>query len=291
MAADAAASVARAKVNLSLHVLGRRPDGYHRLDSLVVFPEIGDFIEAEPSAGLSLALDGPQGFALDAGPDNLVLRAAGALRDALGTPDHGAALRLEKRLPISSGIGGGSTDAATTLKLLNELWQLGATEERLAEIGLAIGADLPVCLAAPRASWMREVGEDVSPGPSMPGFWLVLVNPGVAVSTPEVFRALAGRFGPAPEAAPDRFGSLDALVDWLAAARNDLEAPAISLAPPIAEVLEALRAAPGCRLARMSGSGATCWGIFGAEAAALDASAAIGAAHPGWWTATGPVDD
>lgn len=284
------AAIARAKVNLNLAVVGRRKDGYHLLDSLVVFPEIGDLVEVEPGPGLSLTLDGPQGFALDAGPDNLVLRAALALRRSFGLPQEiGAAIRLEKRLPIAGGVGGGSADAAATLLLLNTLWGLDAPAVRLAEIGLSLGSDLPVCLAAPRTSCMRGIGEDVAPGPELPEFWLALVNPGVEVSTPRVFNALAGRYGPPPEPWPPAIDSVAALVGLLGESRNDLEAAALETAPEIGEALSALRAAPGCALARMSGSGATCWGLFERGDDAIASAARIGSERGAWWTAAGPV--
>lgn len=281
-------ALARAKVNLFLHVVGRRPDGYHLLDSLVAFPEIGDLIEVEPASGLSLSLDGPQGPALDAGPDNLVLQAAAALREAVpGAP--GAAIRLVKRLPVASGIGGGSTDAAATLLLLDRLWGADLAPERLAAIGVRLGADVPVCLGAPRMTRMGGIGEILDPAPPPPRFWLLLANPGVPVATPAAFKALAGRFGaPAPET-PAAIETLGALLDWLGAARNDLEAPAQTVAPAIGAVLAALRAAEGCLLARMSGSGATCWGVFETEATALEAQARLAAARPDWWLGAGPV--
>lgn len=282
------AALARAKVNLFLHVVGRRPDGYHLLDSLAAFPEIGDRIEVEPAAGLSLTVDGPHGLGLDAGAENLVLRAAAALRPEVGG-SAGAAIRLVKNLPVSSGIGGGSTDAATTLRLLDRLWETDLGVERLAEIGLGLGADVPVCLRAPEATRMRGIGEGLTPAPAAPAFWLTLVNPGVPVATPAAFKALAGRFGP-PAPSPERLAGLADLLDWLGAARNDLEAPALTLAPAIGEVLAALRGTEGCLLARMSGSGATCWGLYAAEAAALAAQAEIAAARPEWWGCAAPVE-
>lgn len=280
-----------AKVNLTLAVTGRRSDGYHLLDSLVAFPAIGDLIEVESSATLGLTLDGTHGAALDAGPDNLVLRAALALRSAYPrSPSPGAAIRLEKRLPIASGVGGGSSDAAATLLALNALWGLGASAEALEAIGAGLGADVPVCLRAPQTCWMRGVGEDLAPGPATPDFWLALANPGVPVATPEVFKALNARaVGEPADAAPEAFRDFNEFSGWMARQRNDLEAPAQSIAPEIGEALAALRAASGCALARMSGSGATCWGLFERGEQAMAAAAAIGEARGGWWTAAGPV--
>ena len=273
-----AAEFAPAKVNLALHVTGRRADGYHLLDSLVVFPRVGDRVSAAPSATLTLTVDGPFAAGLAAG-DNLVLRAA-----RLIGPGRGAALRLEKALPVASGIGGGSADAAAALRLLARVWRLPlpATAPLL-----GLGADLPACVAG-AACRMRGIGERLDPV-ALPRFWLVLANPGVPVATGAVFAALAGRVGP-PLAAPPAVADARALAGWLAAQHNDLEAPASALAPPIAVALAALAAQPGCALARMSGSGATCFGLFADAASAETARAALHRAHPAWWVAAAPVD-
>ncbi len=275
------AELAPAKVNLALHVTGRRADGYHLLDSLVAFPRTGDRLRAGPAATLSLAIDGPFAGDLGAGADNLVLRAARLLRaDAA----DGAALRLTKSLPVASGIGGGSADAAAALRLLARLWDRPLPPRATLA---ALGADVPVCVAGTSAR-MRGIGDDLAPV-ALPSFWLVLVNPGVPVPTPAVFAALARRDNdPLPD--PPAFADAEALAGWLAARRNDLEAPATTVAPEIRTVLAALAAAPGCRLARMSGSGATCFGLFTAAAPARAAAAAIRAARPAWWTAAAAVD-
>jgi len=276
---------ARAKINLCLHVTGRRPDGYHLLESLVVFPEIGDALTVEPAAaGLSLALGGPFAAELGAGADNLVLRAAEALRP--GTA--GAAILLEKRLPLASGMGGGSADAAAALRALSRLWRLDIGAGRLADIALSLGADVPVCLAQ-RPAVMAGIGERLGAAPAAPEFWMVLVNPMVATPTAEVFRALP-RADNAPLApAPKRFETLDHLSNWLGAHRNDLQAPATALRPAIAEALAALEAQVGARLARMTGSGATCFALFAIEAPAAAAAAAIRRDRPDWWVATARV--
>jgi 4-diphosphocytidyl-2-C-methyl-D-erythritol kinase len=275
------AELAPAKVNLALHVTGRRPDGYHLLDSLVVFPAIGDLLEAEPSAGLSLTLDGPFARDLGAGPDNLVLRAAQLIRP----PGQGAAIRLVKSLPVASGIGGGSSDAAAALRLLARLWNVPLPPaERLA----ALGADVPVCLRT-TPQRLQGIGERLTPV-DLPPFWIVLANPGFPLSTPAVFSGLTRRYNtPLPDL-PARFASPEALFAWLGRSRNDLEAPAIALQPVIARVLDALAAQTGCRLARMSGSGATCFGLFDGELAALAAADTLRRAQPGWWIAAGPVE-
>jgi 4-diphosphocytidyl-2-C-methyl-D-erythritol kinase len=281
---------ARAKVNLYLHVVGRRADGYHLLDSLVVFADLGDELRIEPAAGISLAIDGPFGAGLSASDDNLVLRAARALAGALeakGLPAGGAALRLSKHLPVASGIGGGSADAAATLMGLARLWRVPEGAVDLARIGLALGADIPVCLAQ-RPCFMGGIGETLDPVPALPTASLLLVNPGVAVSTPAVFKARQGAFSkPArwQEALPDA----QALARRLARCGNDLEAPAIALEPAIGEALAALRGLPGLRLARMSGSGATCFGLFDDLAAARGAAARLQAARPAWWVAPAPM--
>jgi 4-diphosphocytidyl-2-C-methyl-D-erythritol kinase len=273
-----AAELAPAKVNLALHVTGRRPDGMHLLDSVVVFPRLGDLIEAEPAAALTLSVAGPFARDLSAGPDNLVLRAA-----LLLDPRGGAALRLTKSLPVASGVGGGSADAAATLRLLARLWQAPLPSPRAT---LALGADLPVCLMG-RPCRMSGIGERLQPL-ALPPFWIVLANPGASLATAAVFAGLAARENP-PLPEPPAFPSAPALFDWLAAQRNDLEAPARALAPAIADALAALAAQPGCRLARMSGSGATCFGLFPAEAPALAAAAALRRARPDWWVAAAPV--
>jgi len=273
-----AAELAPAKVNLALHVTGRRPDGLHLLDSLVVFPRLGDLVEAEPAAALSLAIAGPFARDLGAGPDNLVLRAA-----LLLAPGRGAALRLTKSLPVAGGIGGGSADAAATLRLLARMWRAPLPAPQAV---LALGADLPACLAG----WpcrMSGIGERLAPL-ALPPFWIVLANPGVPLATAAVFAGLGSRSNP-PMPEPPAFPTPEAAFSWLSARRNDLEAPAIAAAPVISEALAALAAQPGCRLARMSGSGATCFGLFAAETAALAAAAALRRSEPAWWVATAPV--
>ena len=272
---------APAKVNLTLHLRGRRADGYHLLDSLAVFPRIGDRLTAEPGPGLSLSLSGPFADGLGADGDNLVLRAAEALARARA-PGRGAALRLEKRLPIAAGIGGGSADAAAALRLLSRLWGVAVPDG----LALGLGADVPVCLAG-RAARMEGVGERLSCAPRLPGMWVVLVNPGVSVATGRVFAALERREGPpAPPPPQGGFARFADLVDWLGTQRNDLQGAAIACCPAIGEALAALSAAP---LARMSGSGATCFALWPDEGAARADAARLAAARPGWWVAAAPV--
>jgi 4-diphosphocytidyl-2-C-methyl-D-erythritol kinase len=274
---------APAKVNLFLHVTGRRADGYHLLDSLAVFGPSADLLSATSAEALSLTLGGPFGATLAAEPDNLVLRAARALA-AEADCQAGAALHLEKHLPVASGIGGGSADAAAALRLLNRLWGCGLEPAALARIAAPLGADIPVCVAS-RPARMQGIGEMVSPAPALPECGLLLVNPRVPVATPAVFRARQGGFS-APAELPAAWPDAARMASDLAQLGNDLEAPALSLCPVIAEVLAALRAAPGCLLARMSGSGATCFGLFATAAAASAAARNM----PGdWWAAGGAL--
>ena len=278
---------APAKVNLYLHVTGRREgDGYHLLDSLVVFAGTGDTLRFAPSDRLSLTLEGPGAWLLSADDDNLVMRAARLLADALGRPAQ-AAITLEKHLPVASGIGGGSADAAATLRGLLSLWEAELDEDKLKEIGLKLGADLPVCLAG-RPMQMSGIGEILTPAVPLPPAWLVLVNPRIALSTPAVFKARQGDFTPAApltEAPED----VHALADELSKRTNDLAHPAILLEPTVAAMLAAIATTEGCLLSRMSGSGATCFGLYATEEEADDAADALRAAHPGWWISPAPI--
>ena len=260
---------APAKINLTLHVTGQRADGYHLLDSLVVFADIGDRITATPAAQASLTVTGPLSDGVPTGPENLVLRAAALM----GTP---AAITLEKHLPAAAGIGGGSSDAAATLRALMAL--SGAPLP--ADNGLSLGADIPVCTLA-RAATMRGIGEEIAPVFDLPPLAAVLVNPRVDVPTPAVFRALASKTNPAMAPIPQGV-DFEAFCDWLSTQRNDLEPPARALTPEIDATLAALSDA---RLARMSGSGATCFGLYPTQAAAEAAAARISTARPDWWVA------
>lgn len=268
---------ARAKVNLFLHVLGRRTDGYHLLDSLVVFPDAADEVRAEAADTLALEVEGPFASALEGG-DNLVLRAARALLQASGR-GCGARLRLEKALPVASGIGGGSADAAAALRLLNRLWNLGLPAPRLSGLALGLGADVPACLLSEPVR-MGGVGEILGVAPALPPCGMVLVNPGVPVSTAEVFRARTDSAYSEPPTLPARWADVGSMATDLRAMRNDLEEAAVRLCPEIEQTLAWLSARTGCLLARMSGSGATCFGLF------RDAHAASGVAEArpaGWW--------
>jgi 4-diphosphocytidyl-2-C-methyl-D-erythritol kinase len=274
---------APAKINLYLHLVGRRCDGYHLLDSLVVFGGAGDWLSVSPADDLSLTVAGPFATGLASEADNLVLRAARGLADVVGIRPTGA-LALEKNLPVASGIGGGSADAAATLRLLCRLWGVAPDLDRLAR---ALGADVPVCLAG-RPAVMSGIGEVLAPAPPLPMAGLVLVNSGVAVSTPAVFRARSDGFSEPVRLPGNGWEKLEGLVDCLSEARNDLEAPARSLAPAIGDALGVLAAVPGCLLARMSGSGGTCFGLFASVQAAREA--ADGIRLDGWWVWGGRME-
>lgn len=272
--------LARAKVNLYLHVTGRRADGYHLLDSLIVFAETGDDIQVAPADRLSLAIDGPFSAGLENGPGNLVLRAAHALQAETGAR-AGAAIRLIKNLPVASGIGGGSADAAATLDALCGLWNVAPGRAALLKLAMILGADVPVCLDG-LPSFVGGVGEELAPARGLPPAWLLLANPGIATPTPAVFKARRGAFSaPARWNEPPR--DFAAFAERLRACANDLTEAAITVTPAIREVLVALAGLPGCVLARLSGSGATCFGLFADEGSARSAEAALRAAQPGWW--------
>jgi 4-diphosphocytidyl-2-C-methyl-D-erythritol kinase len=270
--------LARAKVNLTLHVGEKRADGFHELQSLVVFASVGDALTFERADSLSLALEGPFAAALGEGADNLILKAARLLASP---SEMGARITLTKNLPVSSGIGGGSADAAAALRGLTALWDLEPTEEALSEMTAALGSDVPVCLAS-RPAWMEGRGERLTPIDQIHELPIVLANPGVAVPTGKVFEALSERRGvSAPK--PLSWKSPEALLADLKRAGNDLEAPARAIAPEIGSVLDALGRCDGVQLARMSGSGATCFAVFGTAKAAASAAKALKSGHSGWW--------
>ena len=262
--------MAWAKINLTLHVTGQRADGYHLLDSLVVRAEIGDLLQVTPAEELSLRIDGPLSAGVPQDRRNLVVRAAELLDDHTG---RGAALHLTKHLPAAAGIGGGSADAAATLKALSAHWGLPVPDDTA-----VLGADVPVCLHdLPQR--MTGVGEMLIPASPLPSCWLVLVNPGKPLATPEVFAGLRTKLNPPMEQVPAS-ADFDAFVTWLQHQRNDLEAPARRILPEIDSCLTALS---DSTLARMSGSGATCFGLYENEASAQQATDRIAADHPDWW--------
>jgi len=278
---------APAKVNLTLRVLGCRADGYHDIESLVVFADLGDRLTLTPGNDLALSVAGPRAAHSGAEADNLVLKAARALA-ARVTGLLTGAFFMEKNLPVAAGLGGGSADAAAALRLLVRANKLAPDDQRLAEAARTTGADVPVCLD-PRSRLMRGIGDILSAPLPVPRLPAILVNPGVAVPTKLVFA------GWRPSANPVRASAAAAdftspktpderqLLDWLAREANDLEAPAIALAPAIADVLASLRAFAACRLARMSGSGATCFALFSSAADAVAAGNDLRARCPDWW--------
>ena len=275
---------------MTLRVLGRRADGYHDLESLVTFADVADRLALTMGDALTLTVLGPGASQAGAEADNLVTKAARAL--AARVPGlRAGAFRLDKRLPVAAGLGGGSADAAAALRLLARANKLAPNDPRLHDAARATGADVPVCLD-PRPRIMRGIGEVLSAPLPLPRLHALLVNPGVAVSTKLVFS------GWKPSASPIRVSDTAAnfadlpnmqdeekLLRWLASAANDLEAPAIALEPAIAEVLVSLRAAAGCRLARMSGSGATCFALFSSAVDTASAGKSLRAEFPDWWIA------
>jgi 4-diphosphocytidyl-2-C-methyl-D-erythritol kinase len=307
---------APAKLNLFLHIAGRRADGYHDLESLVVFTEFGDELEfeREESPGLKIGLHGPGAPDLSAlieprDPSRRLstFEAAHLLADKAPVHHLGATIVLDKRVPVAAGLGGGSADAAATLRVLNKLWEMNLPLEELETLGVKLGADVPVCLRA-RPTFVSGIGEGLSDAPPLPPLALVIAHTKIALPTPDVFRQLrqaewSGQcprtlppppFGPRrvpssprlPGSRSDGWGEgawpdVHALVEYLRAMRNDLEAPARRVQPAIGDLLGDLGATPGCLIARMSGSGAACFGIFETDAGATDAVRALEAT--GWW--------
>jgi 4-diphosphocytidyl-2-C-methyl-D-erythritol kinase len=254
---------APAKVNLTLHVTGQRADGYHLLDSLVVFADVGDRLQVQLGES-GLAVSGPMADGVPTDGRNLVLKAAALMGVS-------AQISLEKHLPAAAGIGGGSSDAAAVLRALQEL-----TGQMAPQAGVSLGADVPVCMAG-RAAFMRGIGEDIDPVPGLGDLHAVLVNPGVEVPTGAVFKGLERKDNPPMEPLPNA----DGMMGWLRRQRNDLEPPACAVQPVIGEVLATLRQTQACQLARMSGSGATCFGLYASPETAQSAAKAL-AGH-GWW--------
>ena len=281
----ALAENAPAKVNLTLRVLGRRADGYHEIESLVAFAACGDRLSLAPGGELALTLRGPSAAQAGDGPDNLVLKAARALADRIPGLGFGV-FHLEKMLPVAAGLGGGSADAAAALRLLAQANKLSLDDPRVYEAARATGADVPVCLD-PRARVMRGVGEILSAPVDLPPLPAVLVNPNIAVATKSVFAGWkpgGSQSSLLDTGAIAKAASGEQFLQLLATQSNDLEAPAIALAPAIADVLASLRALAGCRLARMSGSGATCFGLFSSATEAAAAAEVLLGKYPAWWT-------
>ena len=282
MSRGAVNEFAPAKVNLTLAVGPAGADGYHPLDSLVVFADWGDAISVGEGDGLSLQLKGPGADSLKAEPKNLVLKAAYALRAAVERPDLSASIVLDKTLPVAAGLGGGSVDAAAALRALARFWELDLSRKQLAEIGSVVGSDVPACVHS-RPLRMTGRGERIAPLVAWPGLDAVIANPGVPVATKDVFEAYDAT-GPQilAQTPPPAAGTVEQALDWIAAGANHLQPSALHLEPAIAETLKALRALQGCRLARMSGSGASCFAPFDDERAARAGADALSAARPHW---------
>ncbi|HKM87152.1 MAG TPA: 4-(cytidine 5'-diphospho)-2-C-methyl-D-erythritol kinase [Xanthobacteraceae bacterium] len=281
---------APAKVNLTLRVLRRRDDGYHEIESLVAFADFGDRLSLSRGGELTLQVRGPSAVKAGEGADNLVLKAARALAARCPGIVLGA-FRLDKRLPVAAGLGGGSADAGAALRLIAQANGLPRDDPHLYAAARATGADVPVCLD-PRARVMRGIGDLLSAPLSLPPLPAVLVNPGVALATRAVFagwRPGAVQGVVLDPAAVAKLTTRDQLLHFLATQSNDLEDSAIALAPVIADVLRVLRGLPGCRLARMSGSGATCFALFAAVAAAREAAKVLRGKHPQWWVRAGTL--
>lgn len=274
--------VAPAKINLFLHITGKRPDGYHMLESIFVPLVLHDTVVIEPADTVSCLIEG--GFAPYVhADDNTLLRVANSLQAFKHKAFHGARLTLHKNIPVAAGLGGGSSDAASVLKGLNQLWQCGLSPVELQDIGLKIGADVAFFLEG-KAAFVSGIGEHIAPLPHLPSLPLVLVNPAIPLSTVEVYKAntVVNSKPCAHEPCPAPFQEF---ITYLQHKRNDLEQAAISLFPGITEVIEALKRLPSCMLARMSGSGATCFGIFPSSMAAQEAAAILQERYPEWWVA------
>lgn len=279
-------ATAPAKVNLTLHVTGRRDDGYHLLDSLVVFAGVCDQLSATSSPDMRISVSGPFSPGVPNDDSNLMMRAAMVLQRVRGV-EMGAALTLEKHLPHAAGIGSGSSDAALTLAMLAELWGVAPLPANAPEV-VALGADVPVCLQAPAPTRMTGIGETLSDVPRLPNCALVLVRPPVEVPTAAVFQALTSRDGSGMDDLPQGL-DYDGFAQWLAAQRNDLQAPAETIAPEITHAIAALRALPAVSFAGMSGSGATCYGLVKDMATARQVARRMQVAHMNWWVAPAAV--
>jgi 4-diphosphocytidyl-2-C-methyl-D-erythritol kinase len=269
-----------AKINLTLRITGRRPDGYHEVDSLIAFARVGDRLAMEPAADFRLTVQGPFARYLSDHDDNLALRAARAFA-AFAAVDGGVQLRLTKNLPVAAGIGGGSADAAAVISGLRELWNWNGPSDDLLPLAVDLGADVAVCLAG-RPCLATGIGEILVPVHGLPPLWALLVNPGQPLATAAVFAARQGRFSEATGGPPPA-GGLGEWIAWLAAAGNDLEPAACGLLPVVDQVLDAIRATKGCLISRMSGSGATCFGLYDSQEAAEHAARHIRAAERKWW--------
>ena len=270
---------APAKINLYLHITGKKPNGYHLLDSLVVFSDIGDVITIKASSQFSLTCDGPFAQYLPKNSDdNLIYKTVKVMADHLNQPPN-VTINLTKNLPIAAGIGGGSSDAAAVLKGLAEIWDISDTE-MLNNIGLHLGADIPACLFK-QPCFMRGIGDEITPADNIPSMPLILINPNIPLSTPDVFQNRS-----APLTNPVTFDSAH-FIDALSKTTNDLQHSACQLVPETQHVLNSLKKQKGCILSRMSGSGATCFALFDTSKDAKDAALELKSQHPSWWVEFG----
>ncbi len=279
-------ATAPAKVNLTLHVTGQLDDGYHLLDSLVVFTNVADRLEATTAPDLRISVSGPFCPGVPANASNLMVRAADALRMARGVK-LGAALKLEKHLPHAAGIGSGSSDAAATLAMLAELWKVAPLPATASEV-LALGADVPVCMRGPKPGRMTGIGDAVLTVPPLPDCALVLVRPPVEVPTGSVFAALESKTGDPMTEMPKEL-DFEGFAHWLETQRNDLQMPAAQIAPVITTAIDKLRSLPAVKVAGMSGSGATCFGLVKDMATACHVARIVQVAHMDWWVAPAVV--
>lgn len=280
---------APAKVNLALHVTGRRADGFHTLHTLCVFTELGDQLSARPANEDRLTVSGPFADDLPVGRSNLVVRTIEKFRARFpGHIEGGVSIHLEKHLPVAAGLGGGSADAAAVLRILARMGAAPVPDAELFALAATLGADVPMCLYS-RTCEVLGIGERIKPVTAFPPVHLVLVNPMAPVSTADVFRRLETRENPPMPPLPEALDRAAMLSLWLSDTRNDLEPPAIAIAPAIAGVIETIAATAGCALARMSGSGATCFGLYGSAAAAHQAAHDLREKLSGYWVAATPV--
>lgn len=289
--ATAFSEAAPAKINLYLHIVGRRPDGMHLIESLVTFADIGDVVTVSPATDISLTRSGPMADDLPPVEDDLVFRAAYLLAERAGV-NAGAAIHVEKNIPVASGIGGGSADAAAAIRALLQLWRIEPTPDQLLLLAQTLGADVLACLASQPAI-VAGTGEILSPLGALAPLHAVLVNPRLAVSTAEAFAAFDADtklLDSDPNTSQAWSSDTLRLVEQLAVRRNDLTAAAQSLCPAIVDILARIGAPPECLLARMCGSGATCFGLFASPTAAHDAAAALQGDNPDWWVAATRLD-
>jgi 4-diphosphocytidyl-2-C-methyl-D-erythritol kinase len=277
--------MAPAKINLYLHITGKRDDGYHLLDSLVAFADVNDKLEVTFSDTLTLVTEGSYAAKLPA-KDNIVLKAAEALRKQYNVT-KGAAITLHKNLPIGAGLGGGSADAAAAIRLLSRFWKITPGPKELHDIALALGADVLACLRA-TSVYMGGIGDVIETGPSFVGTYIVLINPGKPLATEKVFARFKDDFSTAVRH-PHAFGSQEACIQFLQKTKNDLQNTAIEMLPEIETILKALVAQKDCQLARMSGSGATCFGMFSEALPAQNAAQELSAEYPDWWIKTATI--